>query len=401
MASTVAAWPMVPLGEVARPVERPELPVAGKLYRQVGVRLWGQGAYERESIDGGMTQYKTLSRVESDDVIVNKIWARNGSVSVVTPELAGCYVSGEFPTFAPLPDRLLPQWFGWLTKTRPFWEQCDEKSRGTSGKNRIRPEKFLEIEIPLPPLDEQRRIVAHIEALATRIEQARGLRREALAEAEGLLKAALDAEFEHIHALGCPMTTVAEMEEMVTSGPRNFSSRYTDQGYRFYRAQDITSGSQIASDGAVYVDIPQAMSTRAMVKPGDILVVITGATIGRSAVISPHHPQGLVSQHVGLVRVYKSKVNSHFLHYCILAPNWAGGQINEAKYGQGKPGLNLTNLRELRFPLPPMPIQQSVVDHLDEVKAQVERLKKLQTDATAELDALLPAVLDKAFRGEM
>jgi type I restriction enzyme S subunit len=56
--------------------------------------------------------------------------------------------------------------------------QCDEKSRGTSGKNRIRPERFLEIEIPLPPLPEQQRIVARIEELAARIEDARGLRRE-------------------------------------------------------------------------------------------------------------------------------------------------------------------------------------------------------------------------------
>jgi len=46
------------------------------------------------------------------------------------------------------------------------------KSQGTSGKNRIRPEKFLDIEIPLPPLTEQRRIVAHIESLSARVNEA-------------------------------------------------------------------------------------------------------------------------------------------------------------------------------------------------------------------------------------
>jgi type I restriction enzyme, S subunit len=50
-------------------------------------------------------------------------------------------------------------------KSRDFWDQCDTKSRGTSGQNRIRPERFLEVEIPLPPLDEQHRIVARIEVL--------------------------------------------------------------------------------------------------------------------------------------------------------------------------------------------------------------------------------------------
>ena len=79
------------------PIERAETPVTGTSYRQVGVKLWGVGADEREPIDGGGTRYKqTLSRVEANDIIVNKIWARNGSVAVIPTNLAGCYVSGVF-----------------------------------------------------------------------------------------------------------------------------------------------------------------------------------------------------------------------------------------------------------------------------------------------------------------
>ena len=148
----------------------------GTAYRQIGVKLWGEGAYEREAIDGAATKYAQLFRADTGDVIVNKIWARNGSVAVVPGALAGCFGSGEFPMFAPIPARLEPRWIHWLTKTRSFWAQCDAKSQGTSGKNRIRPERFLEIEIPLPPLAEQRRIVARIEELAAKIEEAHALR---------------------------------------------------------------------------------------------------------------------------------------------------------------------------------------------------------------------------------
>ena len=181
------SFPMVALGEVMIPVERAESPATGTTYRQVGVKLWGLGAYERESMDGSQTRYKKLSRVEADDIIVNKIWARNGSVALVPKSLAGCYVSGEFPTFIPIREKLEPRWFHWLTKTKSFWEKCNEKSQGTSGKNRIRPERFLEIEIPLPPFPEQRRIVARIEKLAAKIEEARGLRRMAGEETEALI----------------------------------------------------------------------------------------------------------------------------------------------------------------------------------------------------------------------
>jgi type I restriction enzyme S subunit len=153
------------LHRVLSPVERAETPLPGRVYRQIGVKLWGEGAYEREPIGGAGTKYKTLSRVEADDIIVNKIWARNGSVAVVTEELAGCYCSMEFPTFVPQRELLEPKWFHWLTKTPLFWQKCDEKSRGTSGKNRIRPERFLEIEIPLPPVPEQQRLLALFEEL--------------------------------------------------------------------------------------------------------------------------------------------------------------------------------------------------------------------------------------------
>ncbi len=151
------------LGEVLRRVEREVTPAAGVTLRQIGVKLWGEGAYERDSIDGGDTKYQKLFRAEADDIIVNKIWARNGSVAVVPSSLAGCVASGEFPMFEAERDKLLPRFMHWLTKTKQFWARCDEMSSGTSGMNRIRPERFLELEIPLPPLEVQKEIVAEIE----------------------------------------------------------------------------------------------------------------------------------------------------------------------------------------------------------------------------------------------
>ena len=173
----IKSWPTVELGEIVTIAGRSEVPLAGTTYRQIGVKLWGEGAYERETIDGVQTKYAHLFRAETGDIIVNKIWARNGSVAVVPHSLAGSYGSGEFPMFAPKPDRLESRWMHWLTKTPDFWTRCDEKSRGTSGKNRIRPEQFLRIEISLPPLAEQRRIVVRIEELGAEIERAQVIMR--------------------------------------------------------------------------------------------------------------------------------------------------------------------------------------------------------------------------------
>src|ERR1700686_651878 len=55
-------------------------------------------------MDGAQTKYAQLFRAEAGDIIVNKIWARNGSVAVVPPSLAGCFGSAEFPMFTPRPQ---------------------------------------------------------------------------------------------------------------------------------------------------------------------------------------------------------------------------------------------------------------------------------------------------------
>jgi hypothetical protein len=135
------------LSEIARLVTRPTKVVAGTKYRTIGVKWWGEGAYERETIDGAETAAKTLSIVREGDLIINKIWVRHGSTAVATSAVDGCAASGEFPTFELDAAKVLGRWIHWQTKTRAFWKKCSDLSRGTSGKNRIKPELFLTIQI--------------------------------------------------------------------------------------------------------------------------------------------------------------------------------------------------------------------------------------------------------------
>jgi type I restriction enzyme S subunit len=160
------AWPKVALGELCSPAKRYTTPAPSEIYRQLGVRLWGEGAYEREPINGAETKYANFNRIEANDLVVNKIWARNGAVAIATFQQANTYVSTEFPTYTLDSERIEHGWMRHITKWQGFWTACDGKARGTSGKNRITPEQFLSIEIPLPPLPEQQSLVARLDALA-------------------------------------------------------------------------------------------------------------------------------------------------------------------------------------------------------------------------------------------
>ena len=60
-----------------------------------------------------------------------------------------------------------------------------------------------------------------------------------------------------------------------------------------------------------------------------------------------------------------------------------------------------TKLKFLQIPVPPQKEQRRIVAYLDALQTQVDALKKLQAQTAAELDALLPAILDRAFKGEL
>jgi type I restriction enzyme S subunit len=397
-------WQVAKIGEVAEPIERAEEPQAGTTYRQVGVRLWGQGAYERESIDGSETKYKTLSRIESGDIIVNKIWARNGSVAVVSDALAGCFGSGEFPTFAPDRNKLEPKWFHWITKTRWFWEACDEKSQGTSGKNRIRPEKFLDIEIPLPPLTEQRRIVAHIESLAARVNEAQRLREEATQEAE-LLSFATARKIiseldDNIVELG---ELVDESRNGIQTGPFGAqlgSGDFVETGHPVITIGNVQySGLETAKLKFVSKEKAKQLS-RFLVQEGDILFARMG-TVGRCCVVPKEAEGWIFNYHLIRVALDKSKVEPRFIHWLIRASQDIENKLEEKIRGATREGVNSKIVAALPCRVPPLDEQRRVVAYLDGLQAKVNALREMQVKGGEELSALMPSILDKAFKGEL
>ena len=393
-------WPLVRLGEVIQRVARVEAPVPGTMYRQIGVKLWGGGAYERDSIDGGSTKYSQLFRVEAGDIIVNKIWARNGSVAVVPFSHAGCYASGEFPIFSAKHDRLDPRWIHWLTKTHSFWAQCDEKSRGTSGKNRIRPERFLEIEIPLPPLAEQRRIVARIEELAAEIEETQKLRQSTLLEAEALFIAVL-------RNLTASLSPTGTLGDILLSPPRNgWSARCNNAddgipilslsaitGFR-YRPQEHKRTSLIAATSAHY-----------WLRPGDILISRSNTLelVGHAAIYDGNPSPCIYPDLMMRLEPDDSKVERKFIWYWLQCP-LARDFIRQHAKGTSASMKKISQGTVMAIPFPshlPVTDQRRIVAELDALQSEVDRLKALQAETAAELDALLPAILDRAFKGEL
>lgn len=391
-------WSYVTLGEVVAPAIRSEAPIPGKLYRQIGVRLWGEGAYERASMDGSQTKYARLFRAEAGDIVVNKIWARNGSVAVVSDALAGCYGSGEFPMFAPRRDRLEPRWIHWLTKTHDFWASCDEKSRGTSGKNRIRPERFLEIEIPLPPLAAQRRLLARIEELAAHTNDAQTLRRKANDETEAIWTQGaaniFDALFEGhaAHALG-------DLVSIRGGGtPSKADPFYWDGPIPWITPKDMKVRE--ISDSIDHISMRATEESAAkLIDAGAVLVVVRGMILAHT------FPSAVLRASAAINQDMKALVPAtELLPEFLCAMFWANNErildkVEKSTHDTRK--LETAKLLSTRIPMPPLIEQRRVIAELNTLRDRIVALRHLQSGVSVELDALLPAILDKAFTGEL
>ena len=175
---------MVPLGEILTPASRPEAVNPQRIYRILGAHWYAKGLYIKDIKPGSEIQANKMFRVEKEDFVYNRLFAWKGSFAIATEDNHGCYVSNEFPCFVIDRNRADGHYL-WRYFSRSLaWDEALGLSTGgtPTSRNRLKEEKFLDMKIPLPPLPEQRRIVARIEELTTKIEEARGLRRQAAQE---------------------------------------------------------------------------------------------------------------------------------------------------------------------------------------------------------------------------
>jgi restriction endonuclease S subunit len=210
-------WPRVRLDELLRSVTRDEATEAIKEYRLLGVRLDGQGPFLREVVSGTQTSASTLFRVAKGDFIYSRLFAWRGAFGVISAELDGCYVSGEFPTFLPTNGQVdvnfLRYWFRLPSTLARVEEDCTGSTPLT--RNRFKEQFFLSLEIPLPPLAEQQRIVARIEELASKVEEAQELRLRIKKETNVFFAKLLPRAFE---PYGAAMRPIGEIFTVTTGG---------------------------------------------------------------------------------------------------------------------------------------------------------------------------------------
>lgn len=169
---------------------------------------------------------------------------------------------------------------------------------------------------------------------------------------------------------------LGEQSEFITSGSRGWARYYSNHGATFIRSQNVSGGRLDFTDYQRVLPPQGAEGSRTRVKKGDLLVTITGNSVGNVAFVNQDLGEAYISQHVGLVRLKEPLCAAYVCRF--LSPGAPGNeQIVSSQSGQSKPGLNLRNLQEFWIALPAQPEQRAIATALSDVDALIARLKRL------------------------
>jgi type I restriction enzyme S subunit len=393
----MSKWPTAKLGNILT-LRRDRIELSpGKTYKRITVKLGGLGVVLRDEVDGSAIKSEVQFIARAGQFVASKIDARNGSFGLVPSHLEGSVVSGNFLTFDCNGEKLLPKFIEYYASRRIFWEECARISEGTTNRVPVRIEQFLELPIDLPPLAEQRRVVARIEEVAAQVREARILRVQSAEEADALLTTARRATMSQN---GSKCVALADACETIIDNLHS-NPRLSETGIPCIRSPDVGYGT-LSLDGAQRTDEEEfkRRTVRGEPKADDIVLVREGGGTGKCAVVQRGQRFSL-GQRVMMLRPNTERILSRFFLHQLLSPQIQEDQIASFSKGSASPHLNIGALRKFNLVLPPLTEQRRIVAELDALQAEVDALKRLQAETAAEVDALLPAVLDKAFKGEL
>lgn len=259
-------------------------------------------------------------------------------------------------------------------------------------------EEVGSIEIPLPPIAEQKRIVEKIEKLFAKIDEASRLRAQSLAASAALLPSALHQVFSHAEKENWPTKKLGEVAKVFAGSSAPQATKYFENGkYPFIRVSDLNGGKtkNLTSARDQINDLAIQEFRLIKAKKGSILFPKSGAAIltNSRAILGI---DAYIVNHLAVVEANESYVLSDYL-FLFLSNFDMGELVNDPTY----PSLKLSEIKEIEIPLPPLSEQKKIVAYLDALSTKVRELQNLQSQTATDFSALRQSILRYALNGRI
>jgi len=195
------------------------------------------------------------------------------------------------------------------------------------------------------------------------------------------------------------VTSLGQLAEYVTSGSRDWSKYYSDDGAIFIRTQDINR-NRLSLDQVAHVKLPDRVEgKRSLVRRGDLLITITGANVGKVAAVDFDIPEAYVSQSVCLVRL-KDPALAQFVQLQLMTRRGDKSALEALAYGLGRPVLNLENIRSVPVLVGPAAAREVIVAEIEKQFSRLDEAAANLRRVQAQLGRYRDSLLSECFGDE-
>jgi type I restriction enzyme S subunit len=334
-------------------------------------------------------------QLEQNDILLSKIVPHIRRAWVVgAPRGRRQIGSGEWIVFRS--KAINSRYLSHVLVGDPFHKAFMQTVSGVGGSLlRARPAQVAEIQIPLPPLDEQKRIAAILDAA----DALRAKRRQSIAQLDALIQSTfLDLFGDPVtNPMGWPMVTIGDLLTSTSYGTSK-KAHETDGAYPCLRMNNITYAGGWDFSSLKYVNLESKEIPKYLVHKGQLLFNRTNSKelVGKTAVYRGQNPMAYAGY---LVRGIVNEVvaTADFISTFLNLPQGKAILMGMCKNIVGMANINAQEFKTIQIPKPPLPLQQKFAAIVE----SIERQKNTQRAHLTELDALFAALQHRAFRGEL
>lgn len=353
-------------------------------YKRLTIKTKGQGVSLRDEEQGFNIGTKRQFLVEKQEFLLSKIDAMNGAFGIVPEECDNGIITGNFWTYKINVSIANIDYLGLLAEGQIFTQFSFQASSGSTNRKYLDEKKFLNLEIPLPPLPEQKRIVAKLDAVKSKIEKIKQLRAEQEREIKNFLYSKfIDLKKEYENK---PLSYALELS--LDEIPVNPVEEYLFAGvYGFGKGLFISGIQNGQTSYKVFNKLHSNHIVLSKVKGWEGAIALVTEKF-EGLFLSPVYPTFKAKEGINI---------NYVAEYCKLPTFWQKLLDKSKGIGARRNSIGEKAFLSVNIPLPPIEIQNKIVLQLDKLNA----IKSGHKKTLNELNELLPSLLDKAFKGKL
>jgi len=349
--------------------------------------------------------YQGYTYFADNDVLLAKITPcfENGKLGIALNLTNGVgFGSSEFVVYRS-GSTILPEFLYYFLMTPDFRLTGKKLMGGAVGHQRIPKEFYEGYEIPIPPLPEQKRIVAILDEAFEAIDRARANIEKNIRNAEELFQCKLNEIFSQ-KGEGWEDSILKVITTKIGSGatPRGGKKSYKKSGISLIRSMNVYDEG-FKKENLAFIDDKQAEKLRNVeVRKCDVLLNITGASVARCCIVPDEYLPARVNQHVSIIRIKSETVDERFLHYSLISKPNKEKLLGIGEQGSTRQAITKSQIQNFSISYPTdIEHQRSIVKTLDSYKKAIQALESVYQVKLSDLEEFKKSLLQKAFSGEL